>query len=58
MWETPLERWSEVGEFFLSLVMVFFEVTLFEVADLQFCTCLEVTAKAEEVVAPGVGSRR
>lgn len=35
----------------------FFLIRAFEVADLQFCICLEVTVKAEEVLALGVGSR-
>lgn len=47
------------GEFFLSPVIIvfFFLIRLFEVADLQFCICSEVTVKAEEVLALGVGSR-
>lgn len=45
------------GELSLSPVIIVFLIRLFEVADLQFCICSEVTVKAEEVLALGVGSR-
>lgn len=53
LWECG---WKQ-GSFSCPQVTVFFKVLLFEVADLQVLHLLEVTVRAEEVLALGVGSR-